>query len=106
MACVFAVLTINQSIKILTGVLRFNKNFIYHNMSPRKYEADIFLESCIPASKFASLEQNCCFFRTQLSHHWNTTAKYLEYNVLAMWREVGLQHDDRSNYNIVTILIR
>ena len=57
-------------------------------MSPTEYDADIlflkknhiFLVSCIPASKFASLVQNYCFFRTQLSHLWNTTAKSLEHN--------------------------
>ena len=37
-------------------------------------------KSYIPASKFATLEHNCCFFRTQLSHLWNTTATYLEHN--------------------------
>ena len=57
-------------------------------MIPTEYDADIFylkkihifLAPCIPASKFASLENNCCFFRTQLSHLWKTTATSLEHN--------------------------
>ena len=83
-------------------------------MSPTEYDTDIlkkhhnFLASCIPASQFASLEDNGCFFRTQLSHLWNTTSTSLEQD-----RHIfGTQHAgcvemncDCSNYNTVTVLI-
>ena len=60
----------------------------------------IFLASCIPASKFASLEHNCCFFRTQLSHLWNTTATSLEHN-----RHIfGTQRAGRVERSLITTL--
>ena len=77
-------------------------------MSPTEYDADIFffkkihifLASCIPASKFASLEHKCCFFRTQVSHLWNTTATSLEHKCHIL----GTQHAARVERNLITTL--
>ena len=88
-------------------------------MSPTEYNADFFVVEKIhifPTSKFTSLEHNCCFFRTQLSHLWNTIVTSLEHNrpifgtqPSHLWNTIDqgvwLQHFDHSTkHNTVTVL--
>ena len=76
-------------VSVLKGVLVVNNNFIFCNMGPTEYDAD--MHSGIKIRIFgtvASLEHNCHILGTQLPHLWNTTVASLERNVLAVWRGV------------------
>ena len=70
-----------------------------------------FLTSYIPASKSASLEQNCHIFGTTPSHLWNETDTSLEQNchifgtkLSHIWNRTCWLRGEESDYNTVTIL--
>ena len=69
-------------------------------LTPKKKKNHIFLASCIPASKFASLEHNCNIFGTGRPHLWNTIATSLEHT----HHIVGAKHAGRVERSQITTL--